>query len=404
MSYFQLIDVKSRCISVFCEGRVIVNPDFSMLSRTWEYNNIFLGKNIEIAQVYVNGKTLDEVCPAHFKDLYDLLNNKYKIFNRSFKEAKINLKENLLIDLLPESFIKEYFGLRNEITEYIFNTNTKPILYNYTLKLIELASSIGKRKLNLNLNKLNSLSNDDRVISLIKKIKETEPKIKYNAFGSVTGRYTTKPKSFPILTLDKKFRKIIEPTNDVFIELDFNAADLRTFLALNNIEQPSIDIHDWHKSLYQKYFDKEITRDEIKIMFFAWLYNGKNESFNIPEIDNAYNREHLMDKYWNGSIVRTSFGKEIETEQRKAIPTLIQSTMAYIFFNRVLEIDEYIKKQNIQSFISCLIHDSVILDVKKEDIKYIKEIVNTFSNTEYGKFLTRINVGKNLGEMKQIKL
>ena len=48
----------------------------------------------------------------------------------------------------------------------------------------------------------------------------------YDVWGSVTGRLTTKPDSFPILTLNKGFRSLIAPNNDLFVELDANDKQL----------------------------------------------------------------------------------------------------------------------------------------------------------------------------------
>ena len=90
----------------------------------------------------------------------------------------------------------------------------------------------------INVLKLNDKKHEFIVRNFLKKIKKTEPYIKYNIFGTKTGRLTTKPNSFPILTLKKEYRSILKPNNDLFVELDYNAAELRVLLTLMNVEQP----------------------------------------------------------------------------------------------------------------------------------------------------------------------
>ncbi len=65
-------------------------------------------------------------------------------------------------------------------------------------------------------------------------------------WGTKTGRMTTRKHYFPILTLDSDYRSIIKPTNDYFVELDYNAAELRVLLGLSGKEQPIEDLHTWN--------------------------------------------------------------------------------------------------------------------------------------------------------------
>ena len=87
----------------------------------------------------------------------------------------------------------------------------------------------------------------------------------YNQFGTVTGRLTVTSNSFPIMNLDKSFRSILKPNNDLFVEFDYNAAELRTILSLSDQQQPEEDIHQWN---IKKVFKQDMTRDEAKRKIF----------------------------------------------------------------------------------------------------------------------------------------
>ena len=65
-------------------------------------------------------------------------------------------------------------------------------------------------------------------------------------FGSKTGRLTNVKGYFPILTMDKEHRSVVKPKNDLFVELDYNGAEIITLLALSGREQPKQDIHQWN--------------------------------------------------------------------------------------------------------------------------------------------------------------
>ena len=43
----------------------------------------------------------------------------------SFKESKINLRDNCFYDLIPEKFLLEYCFIKNEITNQVIFTNVQ---------------------------------------------------------------------------------------------------------------------------------------------------------------------------------------------------------------------------------------------------------------------------------------
>ena len=127
----------------------------------------------------------------------------------------------------------------------------------------------------------------------------------YNPWGTVTGRLATNPDTFPILTLNKEFRACIKPTNDWLLELDFNAAELRTLLALCGENQPQNDIHDWN---VKNIFGDSLTREEAKVKTFAWLYSSKENK----DLERLYNKDLVRNKYWDGFKITTDYGRTME--------------------------------------------------------------------------------------------
>lgn len=389
---FQLIKRKScEHFGEYCNNSIVDNLSFQDGDQTWSYDPIFENNKLELAQFYVNGKTLSQACPDHLKDKLKSLKDKHYVFLKCFKHAKLDERNYCFYDLVPESFLKDYFQCKNDICEYIFNTTEKSNNYDLLYKLNIIINKIVSQRLNLDLDRL-SRSNE----ALQKKLQLIKPYINYNIFGSITGRLTTKPKSFPILTISKKYRNIIKPNNDFFIELDFNSAELRSLLGLNNISQPNKDIHEWHQSLYAN----NISRDEIKQKFFAWLYRGNDDKFGISEIDDAYNRKEILSKYYSDGLVITPFGRKIKSDHRRALSLLNQSTSADVFSEQIIKV--YSLLNNCKTKIAFTIHDSLILDYSREDKALISKIKNTFSDTRYGKYLINMKLGDNFGNMKKI--
>ena len=75
------------------------------------------------------------------------------------------------------------------------------------------------------------------------------------------------------MNMNKEFRSIVKPKNDYFLELDFNAAEVRTLLSLAGSKQPHIDIHAWN--LAQGMGENVESREDAKKAFFSWLYDEK---------------------------------------------------------------------------------------------------------------------------------
>ena len=392
---FQLLDPKSECVGAFMEGE-IYDEIPSNATRTWKYAPHLSDKDIEYAHLYCGGRSLDEVCPEDMKGSWEQIRDKMYAYLRSFTLAKISLKDNCFYDLVPEAFLLEYYNLKSKITESVFDTYQKPTNYEFLEDMTKLLETIRTRDLNIDLSKMSDELHEYKARQFWKSVKEVRPYISYDLFGTKTGRLTTCRGSFPILTMAKKYRKILSPTNDCFVELDFNAAELRTLLALSGVEQPTEDIHSWN---VEHLYGGKLSREESKKRIFAWLYNPASKDRISAS---AYKRDHVVSQYFDGSQVTTAFDRTMPCDNHHALNYIIQSTTSDLFLRQMIKVDKAL--QGKKSFVSFSVHDSLVLDVDKEDRGMIEDLHGIFSETELGKFKTNLKIGKNFGTMRNMEI
>jgi len=348
---------------------------------------------VEYARLYCNGQTVDEVCPQHMRQRWDTMSSRLKAYLTSFQEAKIDLNQNCFFDLVPVNFLLEFCEIKNDITNHVFANFLRPKNYRFLLSLTKLVDDIKHQKLNLDLSILDKKMGNYRVRQIRKKL-EANQFVSYNVFGTKTGRLTTTRDSFPILTLDKSFRSVLKPNNDWFIELDFNAAEIRTFLALADQKQPSIDIHNW---LGENIFTAALDREAIKKNVFAWLYNpaAKNE-----DLDAIFDKKEVVAKFYHNGYIQNPFDRKIEADDHHSLNYLIQSTTSDILLRRMIAIAEKLKER--KSYIAFSIHDSLIIDFSDEDKDLLLDVIKEFSNTELGDFKVNVSAGKDFGNLRTL--
>jgi hypothetical protein len=119
----------------------------------------------------------------------------------------------------------------------IFETKKRPDNYDFLYNLNKMIYEISEKEIKIEMKNL-------PVIGEIRNASKMKKKVKYNMFGTITGRLSTEQDSFPILTMNKNLRCIVEPNNDFLLELDFNAFEPRILLALNGKKQPNTDLHE----------------------------------------------------------------------------------------------------------------------------------------------------------------
>jgi len=312
---------------------------------------------------------------------------------KSFITAQVSMDENCFFDLVPVSFIHELFSTRAAMLKNIFDTHKRPDNYDFLYNLNKMLNEIAEKEVKVEMKNL-------PLIGEIKNASKMKKKVKYNLFGTVTGRLSAEHDSFPILTMNKNLRCIVEPTNDFLLELDYNAFEPRVLLALNGKKQPSADLHEWNKD--NVFIGTN--RDGAKKKFLAWMYDERGTTTLPPQQDKKvkmfYDKNIVRGKYYDGGVVKNYYGREIKADNEHAINYILQSTASDIFLRQAIKINDLLKGK--KTFIKFLIHDSVVLDVSSEDKQLIKDICNTFSTTDFGKFVITKKVGKNYGEMKQL--
>jgi hypothetical protein len=385
-----------ECSGIYANKKIYNNLPLNELTKTWKYTRHFQDHDIECANLYCNGKQLDEVCPEHLKEDWHLIVKKMKAFLLSFSIAKISLDDYCFYEMVPEKFLLEYFHIKDEICKHIFETFEKPQNYDHLYQLSRVIEQIGVTELNIDEKPLRKFWTNIEARNFSKRLQGSQKVPLYNIFGSKTGRLTTKEGSFPILTMNKKFRGILKPNNDLFLELDFNAAELRTLLSLSGQKQPQEDLHIWNaKNIFAG--AQKISRQKSKKNIFSWLYDPKS-THRIAE--SIYDRKKVKAENFDGTHVRTVFGRTIEADNHHALNYIVQSTTADMVLAQMVKLNKLLKGK--KSHIAFCLHDSVTVDLHGEDKQIIPELINVFKKTALGDFLVNVKAGKNFGEMRKI--
>jgi hypothetical protein len=398
---FQVLDTKGECVGFYKDGQVFYDLNLDRLDKTWSYVAILRGQDIQYAEIYAGGKALDECCPPELKQDWERVNKKLKAFVASFIESKVSLKENCIFDLVPERYLKEYYNVKDKITEHTFASYEKPSEYEFYRRFGELLSDIGSRELKLNRSWLSEKLWDVQAKKLWDRINHGQTTINYNMFGSVTGRLTVEENSFPFLNLNKNHRSVIQPTNNWLVEIDLNAAELRVAMALLNKQQIEGDLHEWSA---KNIFNGELNRSEAKQTATSWLYNSQSKLAlkYDKELNAHYNKEALRNMYWVDGVVNTPFHRHIPCDQHHAISYLNQSTLIDLWHRQLIKADDLLKDK--KSFILGLLHDSAIIDLAEEDKYLLPQIIKCVSNTQWGTFPVNVKIGTDFGNMKKYKI
>ena len=326
-----------------------------------------------------------------------------KAYKRSLRIANVDMQENCFYDLVPPRFLMDCCEVQNKITKYVTSTVPRPVRYKFYKHVSMMLEDLANRKIQFDSRKISTYLQDNRLKNQATAILGGIPKVVYNQFGTRTGRLTTQKNSFPILTLNKEFRTAITPNNDYFLELDFNGAEVRTLLGLLEKPQPVDDVHDFH---LREIFKTLPDRNAAKVAFFAWLYGSRSAASQETSdiLKTFYQKEILLDKYFDGDKVTTPYGKQISSVSlHHALNYLVQSTAAELTLKQALKIDYLLRTQASGSAVAFIIHDAVVLDMKEGDSHLVDSIASLMSSTNFGIFRINISKGRTLGTMQDLQ-
>ena len=207
---FQIIDDKQGCYGVYTNGQFIYDRVPSNLRGTWAWSYHLPSSDYDYAFLWSGGKTLTEACPEALKSRLSLYEKKIKAHIKSYVNAKVNVQESCLFDMVPENHLKGFLETKNQICEHVFENVEKPANYTFLAQTYETIKEIAHQKLKVDWELVDHLSvTDPKAMSIAEKFDPSGTFIIYNMFGSVTGRLTTTPESFPILNLKTEHREIL---------------------------------------------------------------------------------------------------------------------------------------------------------------------------------------------------
>lgn len=399
--YFQALDDKKQCVGIYHNGHLVFDekqfPESFLNARTWRYSGFLDDDTIEYGWMLTLGKTLKDSCPDHLIDELSRCEKKMNAYKKSFEIAKVNFREHCFFDLVPHDFLVSFLELKNQITQYVFETHDKPLTYDHLIAVEKLLYKIRYQNLNINNQNARGLFTSSRNRAAAQKLLTGPKHIDYNIFGTRTGRLSTYPGSFPILTMPKDLRALVKPHNDWFISLDYNGAEARTVLGLLGKKQPMGDVHEWNVDNVFK--NKGVgNREAAKTFFFSWLYNP--DSTKIEE--SFYDRDALLKMYYKDGAIRTIFDREVEVDEYKAINYIVQSTCADLVNDRAVALDKFLEGK--RSFVSHIVHDEIVLDMPDEERYLIPEIKEIFSNNKLDKFVTNLKAGRDYMDIGVLNL
>ncbi len=215
--------------------------------------------------------------------------------------------------------------------------------------------------------------------------------------------------------LGRQIRKAFVPKNDLLVAADYSQIELRILAHISGDEtliKAFNDGADIHKKVASDMYGKpedEITKDErktAKAVIFGIVYGisgfglGGNLNITKKDADKFINKyyelypkikiymDNIIAKTKETGVVTTIYNRrriieEIKSSnymvaamgERMALNTPIQGTSADIIKVAMINIFKELNSKNLKSKIILQVHDELILDVVKDELEIVKDIV-----------------------------
>jgi len=108
----------------------------------------------------------------------------------------------------------------------------------------------------------------------------------------------------------------------------------------------------------------------------------------------------VINDHFKSGQVTTPFGNTMEADRHHSLSYLIQGTTAEMVLRQAIKIDEFLKEY--KSFISFTVHDSIIVDISKDEINLVPKLIEMFADTELGLFRVNASFGADFGNLREV--
>ena len=125
---FSKIDTKNNCKSIFADNKVFSDYENTM-KYTWAYQED-LPSEVKFVKLFCGGKDYTELLPQRERQEYRTLENKIKNTLKSYGVCGYDPREFCLDELVGQSFIEDFFNLKNKAMRLAVENYKEP--KNYT--------------------------------------------------------------------------------------------------------------------------------------------------------------------------------------------------------------------------------------------------------------------------------